>query len=62
MIMDKVKLGKFSFETEEWNYVSKEAKDFICRLLEKDPKKRLSVNNFFFNNLNLTLIIRLLKL
>ncbi|KAL4488264.1 hypothetical protein ABPG73_001675 [Tetrahymena malaccensis] len=42
MITDKVKLGKFGFDTDEWNYVSKEAKEFICKMLEKDPKKRIS--------------------
>jgi calcium-dependent protein kinase len=40
MIMDKVKIGKFGFDTDEWDYVSKEAKEFITRMLEKDPKKR----------------------
>lgn len=43
MIMDKVKIGKFGFDTEEWDYVSKEAKEFITKMLEKDPKKRISV-------------------
>jgi serine/threonine protein kinase len=41
--MEKVKIGKFGFDTEEWGYVSKEAKDFITKMLEKDPKKRYSV-------------------
>ena len=40
MIMDKVRIGKFGFDTDEWDYVSKEAKEFITRMLEKDPKKR----------------------
>lgn len=44
LIMEKVKIGKYTFDSEEWNYVSKEAKDFVSRLLEKDPKKRLSVS------------------
>ena len=41
-IMDKVKLAKYSFEREEWNLVSDEAKNFIRKLLEKDTKKRYS--------------------
>ena len=38
--MEKVKAGKFSYETEEWNYISDEAKRFLKKLLEKDVKKR----------------------
>ena len=33
--------GKFDFEGEEWNDVSKEAKDLIKKLICK-PEKRLS--------------------
>ena len=42
-IMEKVKIGKYTFDTEEWSYISIEAKNFIKRLLEKDTKKRYSV-------------------
>lgn len=45
IIMDKVKIGKFGFDTEEWDFVSKEAKEFITKMLEKDPKKRITVLN-----------------
>lgn len=41
--MEKVRIGKYSIDSSEWNYVSKEAKEFIAKLLEKDPKKRFSV-------------------
>lgn len=42
LIMEKVRIGKYSYDSAEWNYVSKEAKDFISKLIEKDPKKRYS--------------------
>ncbi len=38
--MEKVKMSKYTFDTEEWNYISDEAKNFIRKLIEKDPKKR----------------------
>lgn len=42
-IMEKVKQGKFEFESEEWKSVSDQAKTFIRKMLEKDPRKRISV-------------------
>lgn len=36
-----VQKGKFDFEGEEWDEVSKEAKDLIKKLIAK-PEKRLS--------------------
>ncbi|CAD8058402.1 unnamed protein product [Paramecium sonneborni] len=41
-ILDRVKLGKFTFDPEDWDTVSKEAKEFITKLLRMDPNKRLS--------------------
>ncbi|CAD8152055.1 unnamed protein product [Paramecium pentaurelia] len=41
-ILDRVKLGKFTFDPEDWETVSKEAKEFITKLLRMDPNKRLS--------------------
>ena len=35
----KVKIGKYNFEGEEWDVVSDDAKNFISRMLQKDPKK-----------------------
>ena len=32
-IMEKVKAAKLNFETEEWNYISDDAKKFLKRLL-----------------------------
>lgn len=42
IILDKVKEGKFSFDTEEWNFVSQEGKNLIKRMLEKNIDKRIS--------------------
>ena len=41
-IIEKVKIAKYNFDKEEWNYISEEAKNFIRKLLEKDTKKRYS--------------------
>lgn len=42
MIMDRVKIGTFNFNGEEWKDISIEAKDLIKNMLEKDTKKRYS--------------------
>ncbi|CAD8143599.1 unnamed protein product [Paramecium octaurelia] len=41
-ILEKVKLGKFTFDPDDWDTVSKEAKEFIIKLLKMDPNQRLS--------------------
>ncbi|CAK75708.1 unnamed protein product (macronuclear) [Paramecium tetraurelia] len=41
-ILDRVKAGKFNFDPEDWDQISKEAKEFITKLLRMDPNKRLS--------------------
>ena len=41
-IMACVKEGKFDFPPEEWDVVSKDAKNLIMKMLTYDPKKRLS--------------------
>jgi len=33
----------YEFWEEDWDFISDEAKDFISRLLVKDPQKRMSV-------------------
>lgn len=38
--MEKVSKGNFSFDSEEWDAVSKEAKEFIKKMLTYDPVKR----------------------
>lgn len=40
--MEKVAKGNYNFDGEEWLQISKEGKDFISRLLEFDPDKRLT--------------------
>mgnify|MGYP003876820667 CR=1 FL=1 len=40
--MDKVALGKYSFDSEEWSYISEDAKKFIKRLLEYDVDARIT--------------------
>jgi len=42
VIMEKVKVGKYGFDTEEWVQVSDNAKNLIRHMLEKDPSKRYS--------------------
>jgi calcium-dependent protein kinase len=44
-IMKAVKKGKFSFPSEDWNTVSKEAKDLITHMLTIDTKKRYSAKD-----------------
>lgn len=41
-VLAKVQKGEYSLKTEEWNYVSSEAKDLVNSLLCFDPGKRLS--------------------
>jgi len=36
-IMEKVTKGQYSFESIEWEEVSKEAKEFIKKMLQYDP-------------------------
>lgn len=42
LIMEAVKRGFYSFDTEEWRPISVEAKRLISKMLERDPKKRIS--------------------
>ena len=44
-ILEKIKIGKYSFPKEEWDYVSSDAKDLIKHLLEYNPNKRYSAND-----------------
>lgn len=41
-LFDKIRSAQFSFHPKYWNHVSKEAKDFITRLLVADPYVRMS--------------------
>lgn len=44
-ILDKVRLGKYTFSTSNWNNISEEAKDLIEKLLRMDPKKRFEAED-----------------
>jgi calcium-dependent protein kinase len=41
-ILKKVRIGKFTFEPEDWDKISEEAKSLIKKMLTYDPKKRIS--------------------
>ncbi|CAD8097613.1 unnamed protein product [Paramecium sonneborni] len=41
-VLERVKQGVFVFESRDWDGISKEAKQFISKLLRVDPKRRLS--------------------
>ena len=45
IIFQRVLDGKFTFPEEDWNCVSKDAKDLIKKMLTYDPAKRLSVSD-----------------
>merc|ERR1712127_59054 len=35
--------GRYSFPSQEWKHTSREARDFVRRPLQTDPKKRMTV-------------------
>lgn len=41
-IIERVKEGTYTFPDREWSQVTPEAKDLVRKLMEKDPKTRLS--------------------
>ena len=41
-VFERIKTGKVNFDHVEFNAVSKEGKDLICKLLVVDAKKRIS--------------------
>jgi serine/threonine protein kinase len=40
-ILRKIAIGDFSFEGNVWKKITPEAKELICRMLEKEPEKRI---------------------
>ncbi|KAL7539507.1 hypothetical protein ACHAXR_009347 [Thalassiosira sp. AJA248-18] len=42
---DAVANAKVAFYEDQWKHVSREARDLVKRLLEKDPRRRMSVKN-----------------
>ena len=41
-IFDKVKIGEFDYPKEEWDHISKEARDLVAHMLTVEPKNRYS--------------------
>ena len=41
-IFDKVKKGEFDYPKEEWDHISKEARDLVAHMLTVEPKNRYS--------------------
>jgi serine/threonine protein kinase len=42
-VYDAVRRGRYRFPSDDWSYTSRESRDFIRRLLQKDPRKRMTV-------------------
>ena len=42
-LVKQILTGDYSFNDPEWQTVSRDAKDLIKKMLETDPKKRLSI-------------------
>ncbi len=42
-VHDSVQRGQYTFPSEDWSGVSVGAIDFICRLLQMDPRKRMAL-------------------
>lgn len=42
-VHDAVRRGRYRFPSSDWSSTSRESRDFIRRLLQKDPRKRMSV-------------------
>jgi len=40
MLFQKIQDGVFSFPDREWSKISEDAKDMICHLLKRDPRRR----------------------
>ncbi|KAL3775698.1 hypothetical protein ACHAW5_007586 [Stephanodiscus triporus] len=41
-ILDSVRRGRFSFPSADWSCKSRESRDFVRRLLQKDPRRRMT--------------------
>ncbi len=44
-IYDKIQLGKFDIKSDNWMFVSQDAKDLIIQMLELNTEKRISAEN-----------------
>ena len=45
IILEKIKIGKYNMDIKQFENISLEVKDLIQKLLEKNPKKRLTASN-----------------
>ena len=43
--MEAVKRGQYSFDSPEWKEISLEAKNLIRKMLDRDPRKRISAED-----------------
>jgi calcium-dependent protein kinase len=41
-VFEKIKKGKFKYENKVWNTISKEGKNLLQQMLNKDPKRRIT--------------------
>ena len=41
-VLDAVRAGRYSFPNADWGRTSRESRDFVRRLLRKDPRKRMT--------------------
>lgn len=46
-VATQIRKAAYDFPDPEWEFVSDEAKDFICRCLTVDPKKRMTAREAF---------------
>jgi len=42
-----VEEGNFTFDDNDWKNISQEAKNLITKMLQKDPKKRISAKECY---------------
>ena len=45
-LLELIQDGTYTFDDEYWGDKSSDAKDLICNLLQKDPQKRFTAEQF----------------
>eukprot|EP01083_Nonionella_stella_P142599 441608_1 len=43
-VHDAVRSGRYSFPSAEWSRTTREARDFVRRLLRRDPRNRMTID------------------